>query len=176
MSTREKNKNSSKNTVAKQTKFSLLASLLVLSLLIVIGVTGYFYGRHDSNKTNSPIPTIDVSQNQQQKVLGAEIRSWHGKIVAIDGLRISLATKDIGTNSAIQDTTIIAIIKTSTEIEKWDLTKPDNIDTPGQNKTTLKADELRPGQEAIVRSTKDPNEKNEVSASSIQILVTPSTK
>ena len=176
MSTQKKYKSYPKKSESQRSKLALFGALVIMVVVLIIGITSYFYGRNEGQRAASPIPTIDVSQYQGQRVLGAQTKSWHGQIAAVGNSKISMIAQARDSNNELKNIQIEAIIKPSTQIQKWDLTGSNSVQNPGSNKTDISAADLQLGHEIIVRSNEDINENNEISATSIQVIITPTTK
>ncbi len=150
-------------------RVALVGASLLLIIVLGVGIFSYFLGRNDADKFASPIPVIDLSKiaSGGQKILGAQIYNWSGEVIALEDSTIIIDDSE----SSRQ---ISATIGTSTELTRWDLTTPPAPET--SNKTVISISDIKPGQQVLVKSSADVNAANEVTADSVTILITPSSK
>jgi len=106
-----------------------------------------------------------------QRILGQTTYNWTGRIIEIDDAHITINTsqKDSSGNSIFKS--ISVKINSATQIIKWDLTRPPLTDEIN-NKSQISFDDLRVGQEVVIKSNNDVNENDEITASDINLLIT----
>ena len=173
MSTEKKNQNEPQK---EGIRIALIGSLIIMVITVGIGATSYYLGKKEGAKEKSPIPIIDISKTTNQKVLGAKTFNWNGKILKIEPSKLTFSTTIRNENNQVTTKEIIALIKPSTQFLKWDLTKPPAVDQPDTSKEPITFDQLRPGQQIIVQAANDINSNNEINATAISLLITPTTQ
>lgn len=160
-------------------KIALIGAMIIIIIVAGIGITSFFVGKKEGAKQQSPIPVIDlskVSSGISQKVLGAKTYNWSGEISQVAESEIIFTAQVKNENDILETKKITAIMASDTQLVKWDLTKPPSPDQPDSNKELISPDQLKPGQQIVVKADDDLNGKNEVEASSISLLITPTTK
>jgi len=176
MSTKSKNE---EKLPKDRMKIAMIGAIIIVIIIAGIGITSFFVGKKEGAKQQSPIPVIDlskVSRGISQKVLGAKTYNWSGEISQVAGSKIIFTTKVKNENNILETKEITAIMASNTQLVKWDLTKPPTPDQPDSNKELISPDQLKPGQQIVVKADDNLNDNNEVEASSISLLITPTTK
>lgn len=164
------------NKILPQTdasKFIVTGIILVVLVIIVIGLSSYYVGKKEGSTVDSPIPVIDLSQDTQLKILGDKIYNWTGKITRIDKQSIEFTTQIKDTSGELVTKDIIAMINSETVLKKWNLAQPANPGQPDSNKEGATLDQFKAGQQIIVKAFDNFNDKNEVTADSISLLLAP---
>ena len=172
MSTKKINKNIRQTEASK---FIIFGLILVVLVIIIIGLSSYYIGKNDGKAADSPIPVIDLSQQTQLKILGDKIFNWTGEITKIDRQALVFTAQIKNSEGNIEIKEITAKINSATVLQKWNLAQPANPDQPDNNKQEVTFDQLKAGQEIIVRSAENLNNKNEINAESISLLLTPTS-
>lgn len=161
--------------LSQKEKTRLLAyfSMIALLVIIIISFASFNIGKNQKSSNNSPIPVVDISKvSSTQRILGQTTYNWTGKIVEKNNFTIvvNISQKDSSGNNTLKD--IIATINNNTQIIKWDLTNPPSTDKLNNNKSQITFNDLKVGQEVVVKSSNDINKNNEITASDINLLIT----
>jgi len=178
MSTKHKRE---ENLPKDRMKLAMIGSLIIVLIIIGIGFTSFFVGKNEGAKQQSPIPVIDlskISRGINQRVLGVKTYNWSGEISQLQLIesKIIFTTQVKNENNILETKEISAIIAPHTQLVKWDLTKPPTPDQPDSNKELISPDQLKRGQQIVVKANDNLNSNNEVEASSISLLITPTTQ
>jgi len=153
----------------------MLGSIALLLLILVIAATSYYLGKRETPRTlsESPIPIIQASEITGQQVLGVQTFSWQGIVAGIEDSVVSFSTSVKSADGSISTRQVSALIEPSTELYRWDLTQLPQPDEPVSNKNSIGIDEIKPGQQVVVKAANNIDAENEVTASSITLLITP---
>jgi len=158
-------------------KVAMIGSIIIVLIIAGIGITSFFVGKNEGAKQQSPIPIIDVSTlpnyNYSQQILGQEIYNWTGNIIEKQETFLLIETFKKNSNEDTVSTKITANINNKTNITKWDLTNTSVNYLKGNNKTIIEYDDLNIGDEIIVKSNNDLDQKSQVTATEINLLITP---
>ncbi len=161
-----------KSKPKKQIKLAYLGASIIMMLVVTIGLVSFFVGKNEGSKNKSSIPVIDVSKNKSQQVLGTKIYSLTGEIQSVENSKIVFSTQIKNDNGEVTTKKLSALIFPNTEILKWDLSKSVNTQITNSQQP-ISIDDLQPGQQIVIKSTREINGQNEIEAASINLLITP---
>jgi hypothetical protein len=172
MSTQQKHKTQSSKD---QEKVALIGVILIILIVLGIGVASFYAGKNQGSRKKSEALIVNISKPSTPMILGDQINNWNGNIIAIDDSKIKFNVSYTDQDNTIKTKTITALVQSSTQLLKWDLTKPSTVDRPGSSKELISMNQLAVGQRVLVQAASDPNDQNEVAATAITVLVTPGT-
>jgi hypothetical protein len=152
---------------------ALIATIIVMVTILGVGVASYYFGKNEGGKGKSPIPIVDVSKISKPAVLGAQAYSWSGKITKIEKSKITFSTTVTDAQGASQTQNYIAVVISSTQLLKWDLTKPPASANTASAQEPISFSQFKIGQQILVQAPKNFNDQNTVDAASINLLITP---
>ncbi len=167
----------SKKTESRQNQYAILGAILLTVIVIGVGFISYYAGRRESTEQQfAPTPIMDVSKYSSSQILGVETHNWQGTIIATDESSVTFSALSRNKSGKIETTEMIAHVLSNTRLLRWDLTAP----TPavqsigGREAITLK--DLTPGNQIVVRASGGADSNNEISATDITMLLTPTKK
>ncbi len=167
----------SKLTKKDKKKTLITIFLISLFILVIVVITSYNFGKKNSDNSKFPIPVVDASKlpsyNGNPRILGQQIYNWTGKIVDKQNTNLTLEVTGRDTNGNELINKIIANINDTTKIMKWDLSNPPENYLNKENKSPISYDDLKVGNDVIVKSYNNLNATNEILATEINLLITP---
>jgi hypothetical protein len=165
-------KNFQNNPTARQSKYALIGSFIIILCVVGIGIVSFFIGKKEGEKQTAPSAVINYNGGGQPAILGDQVNNWNGTIVSIDGNKLVLAVPGATADAPAQQ--ISAIITPATQLMKWDLTKtPTAGGSSETGKEFITIDQLSAGQRALVQAKNDINDQQEVAATNISLIITP---
>jgi hypothetical protein len=174
MSTEIKNQNS---IPREKMKYAIIGSTIIVFIALGIGITSYYLGKRQVEQEHaSPIPVIDVSRISDNHVLGASTYTWEGTVKNSTESQVVFTGSIRGSDGIVRSEQVTALIQAATQILKWDLTTPPAPTDPVGNKTVSTLSEIKPGQRIIVNAEQNFDDKREVVADSITVIMTPQPK
>ncbi len=170
MSMNNKNQNSPKRD---KMRMAFIGSIIIMFIIVGIGITSFYVGKREALKNKSTVPIINVSRTTGQQVMGTKIYNLSGQITKVEDSKITFVTTIKGDDGNPLTRELSALIKPSTQLLKWDLTKLPSANQPNNTKEKISIDQLKPGQRIVVKFNEDINSLNEIEATNISLLVTP---
>lgn len=167
----------SKKTERRQNQYAILGALILTAIVISVGFISYYVGRRDSVEQQFvPTPIIDVSKYSSRQVLGSETHNWQGTVISTGESSVTFSAQTRNQSGTIETETMIAHIRSNTRLLLWNLTAPTSTDQAAVGREAITIGDLTPGSKIVVRASNSADDQNEITATDITMLLTPTIK
>jgi hypothetical protein len=162
------------NPPLKQQTHLLIGSAIVVFCIISIGVISFLAGKQEGKKQAGQNSIINYSGQRQPIILGDQVNNWNGTIVSVNDNTLIVSVP--GTGAGAKPQQIAVTITPTTQLMKWDLTKTQPAGTGSDtSKEFISRNQLTSGKRVLVQANSDVNSKQEVAATNISLIITPSS-
>ncbi|GEM_PF-6406856 len=175
MSSKKNNQNSDAH---QKIKTAYVASSVIIIVLLVIGLVGYFYGKKNgqgSGKNIVPIISVKEVAARNNRIKGANTVSYNGRVTRVENDKIYFSTQVKQANGASQVKEIAAVINANTQLLKLDLSQAPTPGNTGDYKQNISLSEFKNGDQIIVQTENESVTETELLASTINLLISPGT-
>jgi hypothetical protein len=171
-------KNSQNSDTDQKIKTAYIASSILLVVLLVVGLVGYFYGKkHGQGLGKNIVPIISVKEvaARSSQVKGANTVSYNGRVTRVENDKIYFSTQVKQADGAPQVKEIAAVVNANTQLLRLDLSQAPTPGNTSDYKQKISLSEFKNGDQIVVQTESGSVTGTELLASTINLLISSGT-